>query len=959
LTDGRKVAAILLADIVGFSRMAGGDEERTLARLRALRSDLIDPTVAIHNGRVVKGTGDGVIADFRSVVEAVRCAIEIQSGMAERNVGVSADKRIVFRIGIHLGDVVEEADGDLMGDGVNVAARLEGICEPGGICLSEDAYRQVRDKLHETFVDLGEPSLKNIPRPVRVYLLRGTAGAGGAVNPPAAPASKSPRGALRWAALAAALVAVLIAAGWYGRQAFFPPSAPAPAPASAPVAADDRLAHAPRLSIIVLPFANVSGDSEQDYFADGLTDDLTTDLSHLPDSFVIAHDTALTYKGRPVDAKQLGRDLGVRYALEGSVRRVGETITVNAQLISTETGAHIWADRLEGERSRLGELQVEFVSRLANSLNVQLIQAESLRAMRERPTKPDEADLTMRGWATMSQGFSLANMNKAIGYFDEALRLDPENPHALTAKAAAKIVNLRVFGIGDWTEVLHDAEQAADRVLASHPNDAWAHFVKAQVSEMRGQFDAARAELNGAIAGDRNFAPAYAELGYVMILLGRAPEAFKPIELALRLSPRFAGRNIWEYYMCHAHALLAEWEQAIEWCGTSIASNPTFPPPHIDLAAAYGWLGRSAEANDEAAKLQKLAPGLTAEQFLGSQPIDNPKWKSGTEQIAEGLRKAGLTAHQPSYPTDQGSKWCSGVKIAAIVGWPPGGDPWSDTFYNGVRQAEVDLGASLTYLYAHWSPDTMLADLQVAIDSKADGVVVIDRLEDAAEDALIDKAFQQGTIVTTALAGLPEAEKEHAAQGMGSVGPPASSAFALASEAAKRAGLKTGDGVLVWARTARPGGIGSMAAGMVEALEKAGARVVFLETDPAYDAGGGDPAGAFATAIKANPDVKLVVTDNAGLTASLGYFALSAGLKPGQVFMAGVALTPKAVQAIKEGYVGLIYDLQPYLTGYLPILNICLTTKFGFSGLDFNTGGAFVDAHNVDAVAPLVEKSIR
>ena len=262
------------------------------------------------------------------------------------------------------------------------------------------------------------------------------------------------------------------------------------------IAANEKLAHAPRLSIVVLPFANLSGDPEQDYFADGLTDDLTTDLSHLPDSFVIAHDTALTYKGKPVDAKQLGRDLGVRYALEGSVRRVGETITVNAQLISTETGAHIWADRFEGERGKLGALQVEAVSRLANSLNIQLIQAESLRAMRERPANADAVDLTMRGWATMSQGFSLANMNKAIGYFDEALRLDPENPHALTAKAQAKIINLRLFGNGDWTEVLHDAEQAADRVLAAHPNDAWAHFVKSQVSEMWGQFDAALAELS-------------------------------------------------------------------------------------------------------------------------------------------------------------------------------------------------------------------------------------------------------------------------------------------------------------------------------------------------------------------------------------------------------------------------------------------------------------------------------
>ena len=398
MTEGRKVAAILVADIVGYSRLTGADEERTLARLRTLRSDLIDPAIAVHNGRLVKRTGDGAVVEFRSVVEAVRAAIDVQSGLAERNAGVPGDRRIEVRVGIHLGDVVEEADGDLMGDGVNVAARLEGICEPGGICLSEDAWRQVRDKLHEAFVDLGEQNLKNIARPVRAYALRpGGTARGGAK--PAAPAPKPGAKVLRWSALAAALAAVVIAAGWFGWQKFAPPPAPAPPPASAVM--DEKLAQAPRLSIVVLPFANLSGDPEQDYFADGLTDDLTTDLSHLPGSFVIAHDTALTYKGKPVDAKQVGRDLGVRYALEGSVRRAGETIAINAQLVSTETGAHIWADRFEGERGKLGALQVEAVARIANALGMQLVEAESLRATRERPANADAVDLTMRGWAAM------------------------------------------------------------------------------------------------------------------------------------------------------------------------------------------------------------------------------------------------------------------------------------------------------------------------------------------------------------------------------------------------------------------------------------------------------------------------------------------------------------------------------------------------------------------------------
>src|SRR5271165_3383088 len=438
MTETRKLAAILVADIVGYSRLTGADEELTLARLRTLRSDLIDPTIAIHNGRVIKRTGDGAFVEFRSVVEAVRCAMEVRSGLAERNAGLPADKRIEARVGIHLGDVVEESDGDLMGDGVNVAARLEGICEPGCVCLSAAAYEQVRDKLHVTFVDLGEKSLKNIARPVRAYMLR--AAEDGAAGRQAATPGPRPRVSVwGWTAIVAAFVAVLITALWFGPRVFAPSPPPAPPVASV----QDKLANAPRLSIVALPFTNLSADPEQDYFADGLTDDLTTDLSNLlnlPDSLVIAHTTALTYKGKAVDAKEIGRELGVRYAVEGSVRRVGETITVNAQLISTETGAHVWADRFEGDRGKLGELQVEAVARIANALGVQLVNAEALRALRERPNNPDAVDLAMRGSAALYKGMSPESANKAIGYFDQALQLDPDSPQALTGTALAQLV---------------------------------------------------------------------------------------------------------------------------------------------------------------------------------------------------------------------------------------------------------------------------------------------------------------------------------------------------------------------------------------------------------------------------------------------------------------------------------------------------------------------------------------
>jgi TolB-like protein/class 3 adenylate cyclase len=485
----RKLTTILAADVVGFSKLAGADEERTVARLRALRSDLIDPAIALHHGRIVKRTGDGTIVEFRSVVDAVRCAIEVQGAMVDRNAGLAPGQRIVFRVGVHLGDVVEEADGDLMGDGVNVAARLEGICEPGGLCLSSAAYEQVRDRLKERFADLGEKLLKNIARPVRAY---GLSAAVIAASGAASAAAKVPRArgvsALLGALAAAFLVAVLAAGGYAWRAGL------APRLLGASVA-EDKLATAPRLSIVVLPFENLSGDPEQEYFADGITDDLTTDLSHLEDSFVIARNTAFTYKGKPVGAKQIGRELGVRYVLEGSVRRVGETIALNAQLISTETGAHVWADRFDGERSKLGQLQVEFVSRLANSFGVELVKAESLRATRERPDNPDAVDLAMRGWASINSGYTKIDIEAAIPYFERALQLDPKLTRAQVGMALVLGDRVRSFRGGNESVDLPRAEALVTSALSAEPNSAWAHFAKADLASAKKQFNDALSEL--------------------------------------------------------------------------------------------------------------------------------------------------------------------------------------------------------------------------------------------------------------------------------------------------------------------------------------------------------------------------------------------------------------------------------------------------------------------------------
>src|SRR5271169_6456800 len=378
MSQTRKLAAILAADVVGFSRLAGADEDRTLARLRALRSDLIDPTIAVHHGRVVKRTGDGILLEFRSVVNAVRCAIEVQNGLIERNAGLPPERQIEFRVGVHLGDVVEEADGDLMGDGVNIAARLEGIAAPGAICLSEHAYRQVSGRLDMAVTDLGATQLKNIERSIRVYSLqvgvpaqaKPATGAKPALE--ANPPKPKPRSALLPLVVGIAALVLVAAGAWYflGANRYRLATTPVPAPVAANAGSP---AEAARLSIVVLPFTNLSSDPSQEYFADGITDNLTTDLSRIRNSFVIARNTAFSFKGKNVDAREIGRELGVRYVLEGSVQREQNRVRVNAQLIDAGSGAHLWADRFEEDVADLFKLQDQVVARLTNSLGYELV----------------------------------------------------------------------------------------------------------------------------------------------------------------------------------------------------------------------------------------------------------------------------------------------------------------------------------------------------------------------------------------------------------------------------------------------------------------------------------------------------------------------------------------------------------------------------------------------------------
>jgi TolB-like protein/class 3 adenylate cyclase/Flp pilus assembly protein TadD len=587
LSEARKLAAILVADVVGYSRLAGADEEGTVARLRALRRELIDPSVARHHGRVVKRTGDGIIIEFRSVVDAVRCAIEVQTGMVERNMGVAPERRIEFRVGIHLGDLVEESDGDLMGDGVNVAARLEGIAEPGGICLSEDAWRQVRDRVNEAFVDLGEKTLKNIARPVRVFALKS-----GASTP-----------------------------------------APTPAPLS-----DKR--EPPRLSLVVLPFANIGGDASQEYFVDGVTESLTTDLSRISGAFVIGRSTAFSYKGKSPDLKQIGRELNVRYVLEGSVQRGGSRMRVNVQLIEAETGAHLWAERFDKPVADLFDMQDEIVARLANQLQTELVAAEARRA--ERVPNPDSIDLYFQGLAWLNKGSNPDNVSQARGFFDRALAADPGNVDALIGSARAHAVAGVLLFVADPAAALFAAETKLTKALSSAPDDARGHMLLGHVEIHTKRAAQGIAECEHALALDRNLASAHSVIGIGKVYVGRPEETEAHIIEALRLSPRDSSAYNWMTTAGIAKNHLGLCEEAAQWCRRAIEANRNFPHVHFVLGAALARLDRLDEARSAVQAGLALNPSFTISRARVTWTTNNSTCVAQMERHLEGMRLAGV-----------------------------------------------------------------------------------------------------------------------------------------------------------------------------------------------------------------------------------------------------------------------------------------------------------------------------
>jgi TolB-like protein/class 3 adenylate cyclase/Tfp pilus assembly protein PilF len=632
LSDTRKLAAILVADVVGYSRLTGADEERTLARLRALRSDLIDPSIALHRGRIVKLTGDGSIIEFRSVVDAVRCAIEVQTGMVERNAGLPPDKRIEFRVGVHLGDVVEEADGDLMGDGVNIAARLEGIAKPGAICLSEDAYRQVKGRLDLKVSDLGATHLKNIAEPIRVYSLDG---GGVATTPSALAAVKQERGipvprtgswTPRGPALAAALAALLVlvaAAAWY--------------------VLDGRLtkpAQAGHLSIVVLPFENLSGDPSQDYFADGITENLTTDLSRLSGAFVIARNTAFTFRGKNVDAKEIGKELGVRYVLEGSVQRDQNQVRVNAQLIDAESGGHLWAERFDKPLADLFGMQDEIVASLASQLGAELITNEARRA--ERAPTPDSMDLYFQGMAWLNKGRNPGNVERARSFFERASALDPDNLDAAVGLAAAEVQGATGYYVDDRAERLASAEANLNRVLSQSPNNARAHYLigRAFAQDKRGAQGIAESER--ALALNPNLASAHSLIGLAKLFDGH-PEETESHELeALRVSPYDTEADVWVEYIALAKMHLGAYEEALAFFRRARELNPNYATGRFNMAADLVELGRLDEARAEVQAGLALNPGFTLRRYRDGAQSDNPVFLKGRARIIEDMRKAGV-----------------------------------------------------------------------------------------------------------------------------------------------------------------------------------------------------------------------------------------------------------------------------------------------------------------------------
>jgi TolB-like protein/class 3 adenylate cyclase/Tfp pilus assembly protein PilF len=637
----RRLSAILAADVAGYSRLMHNDEEATHAKLSALHrfasnmassdfsstymlgvrfvafpsrpdtqvrawmrsprfraknvstctrspAEAIHPAIAEHGGRIVKNTGDGFLAEFPSAVEAVRAALQFQNHIHELTTAEAEDGRITFRVGINIGDVIVEPH-DIFGDGVNIAARLESIAEPGGICISSSAYDHVRGKVGVEFADLGEQSLKNIDCPVGAYAL----------------VRNEPSQVTRAERL---------------RQNPLSP---------------------PHLSIVVLPFANFSGDAEQDYFVDGVTESLTTDLSRISDSFVIARNTAFTFKGKAVDVKRIGRELNVRYVLEGSVQRGDNRLRVNVQVVDAQNANHVWAERFDKPVADLFEMQDAIVSRLVNTLDAELIAVEARRA--ERSSHPDAMDLYFRGIACLHKGLTKEHLTQARDFFERALALDPQNVRALVGMANVDLtMGIDLFS-DDRAASISAAEATLIKALSLAPRCAVAHMLLGTVHIFTARAPQGIVECEQALSLDRNLADSHGWIGLAKYFLGRAEETEARVSEALRLSPRDILAYRWRMIIGIAKIQLNADTEAVVWLRRSIEANRNFPLAHFHLAAALALVGSLDEARAAAQVGLALDPGFTIRRYQRHiVASDNPTFVAKREQIYQGMRLAGV-----------------------------------------------------------------------------------------------------------------------------------------------------------------------------------------------------------------------------------------------------------------------------------------------------------------------------
>jgi adenylate cyclase len=622
----RKLTAILCADVHGYSRLMGEDEEATLRTLTAYRK-LIDNLIQQHHGRFVDSAGDSVLAEFASVVNAMQCAVEIQNMLKAENVSLPPERRMEFRIGVNLGDVMVEGE-QIYGDGVNVAARLESLAEPGGICISGTVHEHVEKKLALNYRDLGEQTVKNITRPVRVWRVLPEAGAATTRKPQRVQRQYVRRGAFSLAGLAIIAAAILLVQ----HISLKPPRTSA----SIPPAQSPALPLPSIPSIAVLPFTNLSGDPQQEYFSDGITDELITDLSRLPNVFVIARNSTFTYKGKAIKLQEIGRELGVRLVLEGSVFKAGDQVWITARLADATTGTDLWAERYERPLRDIFSLQNEIVRRIVTTLNLQLSLWERGIVARRRTDSLRAYDYFLRGLEFQSSMTSEGN-SKAQRMFQKALELDPNYADAYASLGWAEWLDLFLQWRRDEPKALDRISELARKVISLDEFNPLAHIVQSGVDLSKRKYDEADSEAERAIALDPNFPPAYSWLAEALIHSGDYTEAIGSAQKAMRLDPRNQDLYLGEEGI--ARTFNRQYGQAIPLLEKSLASYPNNLGPRLALTIAYSETGRDADAREQAVEIRRISPAFTVEALQHGLPLKDPALR---ERNRVDFLKAGL-----------------------------------------------------------------------------------------------------------------------------------------------------------------------------------------------------------------------------------------------------------------------------------------------------------------------------